>query len=128
MWPVWRIRQVRYGPQHRATRRTMSTVTRAARFSSLYNKTALAWLILDFMELCKVEKLVRSCWPVDRMEGDRDREHFCGEGERTFFPYMDVTELRRTDDMEFLRVRTEFPLAAVNILTYVTVMMRNGTK
>ena len=83
----------------------------------MYNKTALAWLIFDFMELLSVEKLVRSCWPVERMEGDREREQFWGVGVRAFLPYTEVTELRLSDDMEFLRVRTEFPLAAVNILT-----------
>ena len=96
------MRQVRYGPQHRATTRTTNTVTRAARVSSLYSKRALAWLILVFMELLRVEKLVRSCWPVERMEGDRDREHFLGDGERTFLPYTEVTELRLSDEIRSL--------------------------
>ena len=64
VWPVWRMRQVRYGPQHRATTRTIKTVTRAARVSSLYNKSALAWLSLDFMDFVRVEKLLRICWLV----------------------------------------------------------------
>ena len=74
-------------------------------------------LSLVFMELLRDEKLVRSCWPVERMEGEREREHFLGGSVRTFFPYVEVTELRLRDETEFLRVRTELPLAAVNILT-----------
>ena len=118
MWPVWRMREVRYGPQHRATTRTTITVTLAGRVSSLYSNKALAWDSLVFMELLRVEMLVRSCWPVERMEGERERENGPEAGTVSkFFPYREVIEWRLMEEMEFLRVRTELPLAAVNILT-----------
>jgi len=114
---VWRMRQTRYGPQHRATTRTTSTVTRAARVSSLYRTRALAWLSLVFIELLREEMFVRICWPVERIDGEGERECFLFDGESKFPLYAEALELRLNDEMEFLRVRTEFPLAAVKILT-----------
>ena len=37
-------------------------------------------------------------------------------GERIACPCMEVTDVRLSDEAEFLLVRIEFPLAAVNIL------------
>jgi len=106
---VWRIRQVRYGPQHRATTNTIRMVTLAALVSSLYNRRVLAWLSLHFMELVRLEKLARICWLVEW--GVR---RF---GERIACLCMELTDVRLRDETEFLLVRIEFPLAAVNILT-----------
>ena len=73
-----------------------------------------------FSEALRVER-------VEVMEGERERGAFISVSTMSrFLPYRELTELHLMEEREFLRVRTEFPFAAVNIITLVTVMRMKG--